>query len=74
MFAASFTRPTTLFAAIFGVHRTKTAQPRGPMPSWIDDPRLSEQLLRDTGLAREDLGGRPAYDDAKPFFMQRNFW
>lgn len=74
MFAATLSRPAFAIARIFAPRRATTAPRLGPMPTWLSDPKLSEHLLRDTGLTPEDLGGQPTYDAAKPFFMQRNFW
>lgn len=47
------------------------ARSKGPLPNWLDDPQLSKQLLKDTGLTIEDLCDRPLYDEDLPFFMQR---
>ncbi len=74
MFAAIFTRPAFSFMQVFRVRKAKKPHPKGPLPSWINDPQLSEQLLKDTGLTIEDLGGRPTYDKKLPFFMQQNQW
>ena len=61
-------------AQAFGVRRAKKTAPEGPLPRWINDPQLAEQLLKDTGLSVEDLGGRPSYEETKPFFMQQTLW
>lgn len=74
MFAATLNRLTISIPDILGVGTTKKARPRGPLPTWINDRQLAEQLLKDTGLTPDDLGGGPAYDGEKPFFMQQNYW
>ena len=74
MFAASLSRPIASLAQIFARPSTKPTQPQGPMPSWLSDQKMSEQLLKDTGLTPEDLGVRPSYDANKPFFMQQTLW
>lgn len=73
MFAINLTRPLASLVQIFGVRRQEKAAPRGPLPTWINDRELSEQLLKDTGLSVEDLAGCPSYDAKKPFFMQQNW-
>lgn len=74
MFATALSRPVLFLASICSGRRAKTPPARGPMPTWLNDRELSKQLLKDTGLSPEDLGGSPSYDDQKPFFMQQNFW
>ncbi|OSQ43027.1 hypothetical protein [Marivita geojedonensis] len=73
MFATTLSRSIFSIAKLVGIRSATKATPRGPLPSWINDRQLSEQLLKDTGLSPEDLGGSPTYDDRKPFFMQSNF-
>ena len=73
MFAINLSRPFVSFTHIFGVRRREKTAPRGPLPTWINDRELSEQLLKDTGLSAEDLTGRPSYDAKKPFFMQQHY-
>lgn len=74
MFAAALNR-FTMSLSLFTYRRvSRNAPKRAALPTWIDDPQLSEQLLNDTGLSPEDLGGRPVYDEKKPFFMQQNYW
>lgn len=74
MFAATLTRLAISLPEILRVRATKDRQRRGPMPTWLNDPQLSEQLLKDTGLAPEDLVGHKTYDESKPFFLQQNYW
>ncbi|MDU8914075.1 hypothetical protein [Aestuariicoccus sp. MJ-SS9] len=74
MFTATLSRPIASIAKLFVTRSATNAPSRGPLPSWINDRQLSEQLLKDTGLSPEDLSGSPSYDDRKPFFMQSNFW
>lgn len=74
MFAATLTRLAISLPEFFRVRTTKNCQRRGPMPTWLNDPQLSEQLLKDTGLVPEDLVGHTTYDDSKPFFLQQNYW
>ncbi|WP_020041278.1 hypothetical protein [Salipiger mucosus] len=67
MITATWTRP-----AIFRIFhliglRGRTTPPRcGPMPHWINDPQMSEQLLNDTGLSAEDLGFAEAITKPRP--------
>ena len=74
MFVTTLNRLAISLPNIFPIRAAKSTPQTGPLPSWIGDPQLSEQLLKDTGLAPEDLGADRAYDDKKPFFMQRNYW
>lgn len=74
MFVTTLNRLAISLPNIFPIRAAERTPQTGPLPSWIGDPQLSEQLLKDTGLAPEDLGGDRAYDDKKPFFMQRNYW
>lgn len=74
MFDATLFRLRISLPEFLRVRATKKIPPRAPMPGWINDPQLSEQLLKDTGLAPDDLSGRCTYDETKPFFMQRNYW
>lgn len=74
MFAATLNRLATSLPTVLRAHTTRTIPKEGPLPTWINDPQLSEQLLKDTGLAPEDLGLERSYDSTKPFFMQQNYW
>lgn len=74
MFAATLNRLAISLPEILRFLATKETSRRGPLPTWINDPQLSEQLLKDTGLTLQDLGGHPVHDDKKPFFMQQNCW
>ena len=74
MFAATLSRSFASFTQILGVRSVAKTSPQGPLPSWINDRQMAEQLLKDTGLTPEDLCGSPSYDDQKPFFMQQNYW
>lgn len=74
MFTPTLNRLEMSFSQFLRVFAAKKAPNRGPMPTWINDPKLAKQLLNDTGLTPDDLGGSSAYDEAKPFFMQQNYW
>lgn len=74
MFEATLTRPIMSLARFIGLRKGKKAPHRGPLPTWINDAQLSEQLLKDTGLSAEDLGGHTSCDETKPSFMQQHFW
>ena len=74
MFAATLNRFAISLSSISRACAAKTFPQKGPLPTWINDPQLSEQLLKDTGLAPDDLGIARSYDDKKPFFMQQNYW
>lgn len=67
-------RQTSFFTRLFSVFHKPKAERMGPMPQWLNDRDLSSQLLKDTGLSREELGLPSSYDAKKPFFMQRNYW
>lgn len=72
------TTQTMTRSILTALRLTRPARPRktpeGPAPKWLDDPDMARQLLKDTGLSREDLTGRPSHDPDLPFFMQRDFW
>ena len=74
MLAIHHNRLSQTLAAFLGLRGSNKAIRRGPMPKWINDPQLSAQLLKDTGLSADDLGGQPQFDQTKPFFMQTNYW
>lgn len=74
MFAFTLPRPVSSLVQAFGITKSIPASPRGRMPSWVEDPQLSRDFLKDTGLSLEDLGGQRSYDPSLPFFLQRNFW
>ena len=74
MFTTTLNRFAIALPEILRLGATKKSERRGPLPNWIKDPQLSEQLLRDTGLTAEDLGVHKAYDEKKPFFLQQNYW
>ena len=74
MFTSALNRLAISLPNVLRLQATRKSRRRGPMPTWIDDPQLSEQLLRDTGLAPEDLGGSKTYDEKQPFFLQKNYW
>ena len=74
MFEATLNRLEITISEILRFRAAKKAPNRGPMPSWINDPNLAEQLLKDTGLTPDDLCGSSAYDETQPFFMQQNYW
>lgn len=64
-------RSVALLKRVANLQKIQGARPKGPLPRWLDDPQLTEQLLKDTGLTIEDLLDRPLYDEDLPFFMQR---
>ena len=74
MFASTLNRFTISSPSIIRARSTKQPVHQGPLPSWINDPQLSEQLLKDTGLAPDDLSLDRSYDSKKPLFMQQNYW
>ncbi|MEW9922149.1 hypothetical protein AB2B41_21290 [Marimonas sp. MJW-29] len=74
MFVATLNRLETSIPEILRSFAAKKAPNRGSMPTWINDPKLAEQLLRDTGLTPGDLGTSSAYDETKPNFIQQNYW
>lgn len=74
MFTATLNRLAISLPKVFRFRATKRSERRGPLPTWIKDRQLSEQLLRDTGLTPEDLGVHKAYDAKKAFFLQQDYW
>ena len=74
MFATTLSRFAIALPHVLRIGAKKSVARQGKLPTWVDDPQLSEQLLKDTRLTLEELGVRPVYDDKKPFFMQQNFW
>lgn len=66
--------PFSFFATLTARISNQTRTGSGPLPRWVDDPQLSRQLLKDTGLSYEDLTGQTRYDDKLPFFMQPGRW
>ena len=73
MFATQTNRPASFLAWIATAIASRKPAPKGPMPKWLHDKQLGEQLYRDTGLSPEDLLGRPSHAKKLPFFMQNTY-
>ena len=74
MFAATLNRLAISLPSLLRFRTVEKSLRQGPMPTWINDPQLSEQLLKDTGLAPDDLGMDRACETKKPSFMQHSSW
>ena len=74
MFATTLNRFAISLPTFLRGRAARKSPQEGPLPTWINDPQLSEQLLKDTGLTPDDLGLDRSYDSKKPFFMQQNYW
>lgn len=74
MFAHTLNRLAISLPNTLRVGMRDKASQHGPMPTWTGDRFLSEQLLKDTGLTMEDLGGRSSVVDQTPKLSQQNYW
>ena len=74
MFATTLNRLAFSLPAIFGASTSRKTRQPGPLPKWIDDPQLSKQLLNDTGLSADDLGGRKVSNEHVPSITPQNYW
>ncbi len=74
MFAATLNRLAISPLEIVCIREGKKATHRGALPTWIRDPMLSEQLLKDTGLTSEELGEHSTGADSKRILSQLSCW
>ncbi len=74
MFTTTLNCLVTALPVMLRLGAPRKSERHGPLPTWSNDPQLSEQLLRDTGLTVEDLGVHKARDEKKSFFQQQNYW
>ena len=74
MFEATLTRIAVSLPEALRVRATRKSRRHGPLPTWIGDPQLSEQLLKDTGLTPNDLRGCSSHDERTAFLAQQNYW
>ncbi|PRY72180.1 hypothetical protein [Marivita geojedonensis] len=74
MFTSTLSRPFSFLAEIISRRHATKAHPRGSMPSWINDPKLSKQLLNDTGLTAEDFDGRQSNNAFELSASQQPLW